>query len=201
MENQQYARYYTRLDGTPKGESMKPKNTVENRIRGWLPKEANLAYAHKSPKPRWRKPVWITLALVGAVAFSAIVFVGAQTYIRYSSPQADVTAAFYEKNVNCTSANIGDVVEVNVMVYWHGYVIPEFKRDVKIVDPVDEGNFAMMGEGNVYESTGHGGSYQLKYLLRVVGGEGASVSLPKPRLFLDNVEIPLSGSSPTLNIS
>jgi hypothetical protein len=180
---------------------MELKKYLERCFRGWLPKKPSLAYATKPSKPRWRKPYWITFILVVAVALAAVTFLGVNTYIRYSNPLMDVTASYYEKTVNSTTVNIDDIVEVNVFVYWHGYVIPEFKRDVKIVDIFPESYFALAGETNVYESSGHGGSYQLKYLLRVIGGEGVSTEFPEPRLYLDNVEVPLSGTSPTLNIS
>lgn len=125
---------------------------------------------------------------------------GVQTYLRYSNPQLDITGGYYEKTVNCSTASIGDIVEVNVRVYWHGYVIPEFKRDVKIVDPFPENNFILAIESNVYESSGYGGSYQFKYLLKVIGEESVSIELPKPRLYLDNSEILLSGDSTVLEL-
>jgi hypothetical protein len=102
--------------------------------------------------------------------------------------------------VNCSTASVGDIVEVNVQVYWHGYVFPEFKRDVKIVDSFPESNFRLITEGDVYESTGYGGSYQLKYSLKVVEGEGVSVELPEPRLYLDTVEVSPEGTSPALRL-
>ena len=43
---------------------------LKNRIRGWLPKELGLAYAGKSSKPCWWKPLWIaTLLLTIASGF------------------------------------------------------------------------------------------------------------------------------------
>ena len=132
---------------------------------------------------------------------AGVVYLGVNTYLRYSNPLMDITASYYEKTVNSTAVGVGDVVEVRVLVGWHGYVIPEFKRNMKIVDPFPESFFALASGSNVYESSGYGGSYRLKYLLRVVGGEGISTEFPKPRLCLNNVEIPLSGTSPTVNIS
>jgi hypothetical protein len=160
-----------------------------------------MAIARKTLKQRWRNPYWITLTLVVGVALAYVVYFGVNTYVRYSNPLMDITASYYEKTVNGTTVNVGDVVEVKVLVGWHGYVIPEFKRDVRIVDPFPEGYFTLESGTNVYESSGYGGSHQLKYLLRIVGGEGLSIELPKPKLHLDNVEIPLSGSSPTLDIA
>ena len=179
---------------------MNLKKSLEKCVRGWLPKENSLAYLHKPSKPRWRSPFWITLTLVVVVALAGIVFIGVSTFLRYSNPLADITVSYYEKTLNNTSVKVGDVVEVNVFVYWHGYVIPEFKRNVKIVDPFPEGYFNLTSESNVYESSGYGGSYQLKYLLRVVEGEGVSIELPKPRLYLDNVEVSIAGASPTLKL-
>ena len=181
---------------------MNPKKYLENRIRGWLPKEPSMAVAHKTLKPRWRKPYWIAFTLVSVVVLAGITFVGVRTYMHYSNPAMDVAPSpYYEKATNSTTVDIGDIVEVKVWVHWHGYVLPEFKRNVKIVDPFPESCFVLIGETNVYESNGYGGSYQLKYFLRVVRGNGESAEFPKPRLYLDGVEIPLSGTSPTVNIT
>jgi len=176
------------------------KKYLENRIRGWLPNENSLAYMHKSSKSRWRKPYWIALTLVSVVALAGFTFLGVNTYLRYSNPAMDTTACYYEKTLNCSTASVDDIVEVNVQVYWHGYVFPEFKRNVNIVDSFPEGNFILVTEGNVYESSGYGGSYQLKYSLKVVEGDGVSVELPTPKLYLDNPEVSLSGASPTLKL-
>jgi hypothetical protein len=179
---------------------MKLRKHLAAFVRGWLPKENSLAHVHKASKPRWRKPYWIALTMVSVVALAGFTFLGVNTFLRYSNPALDTTACYYEKTVNCSTASVGDVVEVNVQVYWHGYVFPEFKRDVKIVDSFPEGNFILINEGNVYESSGYGGSYQLKYLLRVVEGDGVSVELPTPKLYLDNVDVSLEGTSPTLKL-
>lgn len=131
---------------------MNLKKSLERRVRGWLPKEPSLAYALKASKPRWRKPYWITLMLVAVVALAAITFVGVRTYVHYSNPAMDVAPSpYYEKTTNSTTVSIGDIVEVNVWVYWHGYVIPEFKRDVKIVDPYSS-YFTLANQTNVYDS-------------------------------------------------
>ena len=179
---------------------MNPKKYLQNHIRGWLPKEPSLAYAQKEVRPRW-KPYRKTFSIVIVViVLVSITFVGVRTYMRYSNPQADVTASYYEKTLNSSIANVGDVVEVKVVVDWHGYVIPEFKREVKITDPFPESNFKLVGGSNIYESSGYGGSYQFKYLLKVIGEEAEPTELPKPILYLDNAEISLKGTSATLNI-
>lgn len=149
---------------------MNAKKRLENRIRGWLPKEPSLAYAQKEVKPRL-KPYWKTFSIVIVmIVLFSITFVSVRTYMRYSNPQADVTASYFEKTLNSSKASVGDVVEVKVLVEWHGYVIPEFKREVKITDPFPESNFKLVGGSNIYESSGYGGSYQFKYLLKVIGG-------------------------------
>ena len=179
---------------------MNPKKDLEKRIRGWLPQEYSISYVHKPSKPNW-KPYWKVISIVAVlIVLSSVAFVGVRTYLRYSDPKADVTASYFEKTVNCSTASIGDIVEVNVLVYWHGYVIPEFKRDVKIVDSFPENNFILASESNVYESSGYGGSYQFKYLLKVIGVEAEPTELPKPILYLDNIEIPLKGISPTIDV-
>ena len=135
------------------------------------------------------------------IVLAGISYIGVKTYIRYSNPLVDVIAGYYEKTVNSTDLAIGEIIEVEVFVYWHGYVLPEFKRDVKIVDPFPEKYFAIESVSNVYESKGAGGSYLFKYSIRVLRGEDLYFELPKPRLYLDNIEIPINGTSPNLNIS
>jgi hypothetical protein len=179
---------------------MNLKKYIEKSIRGWLPKEPITAYASKASKPRWRKPYWIAFTLVVIVGLAFATYTGVQTYLRYSNPQLDVTASYYEKALNSSIANVGDVVEVKVLAGWHGYVIPEFKREVKITDPFPESNFKLVGGSNIYESSGYGGSYQFKYLLKVIGEESVSIELPKPRLYLDNSEILLSGESTVIEL-
>ena len=183
---------------------MNVKKSFESRIRGWLPKEPSLSCALKAPKPRWRNPYWISFTLVAVVAMAAVTFVGVRAYIHYSNPGMDVAPIpIYEKTTNSTTVGFGDIVEVNVWVYWHGYVFPEFKRNVKIADQFPESYFSLASENetNVHQFQGYGGSYHVKYLLRTVGGNGESVEFPEPRLYLDSVEIPLSGTSPTLDIT
>jgi len=111
----------------------------------------------------------------------------------------DITASYYEKTVNGATAGIGDVVEVKVFVYWHGYVIPEFKRDVKIIDPFPE--LLRPCKRTQHSRIQRLSRKLLTQIFAVIGGEGVLIELPKPRLFIDNVEIALSGESPTLSIS
>ena len=177
---------------------MKTRKHLEGQIRGWLPKEPTLAHAAQESKRHW-KPYLKTLSIVAVVfLLSSITFVGVRVYMRYSNPQLDVTASYYEKTSNSTAMSVGDVVEVQLKVYWHGYVLPEFKREVKIVDPFPESRFSLAnGTNSLTQSEGYGGSYQLNYTLRVVG-DGGLAELPKPRLYLNNIEIPLDNVNPTL---
>jgi hypothetical protein len=179
---------------------MNVKKRWKDQIRGWIPNDSNLTYSIKVSKPRWRKPTWIAFTLVAMIALSFVAFAGVQTYIRYSNPQADVTASYYEKSLNCTTANVGDIVEVNVLVDWHGYVIPEFKREITIVDPYFESNFEFVGGNNTYRYSGYGGGDQFTYLLKVIGNNTQSIELPKPRLYLDGSEISLRGTSAVLEV-
>jgi len=179
---------------------MKVKKRLETIVQGWLPKEPQTRYLRNPSKSRWRKPYWIALTLVSVVAVAGFTVLGVNAYLRYSNPAMDTAACYYEKTLNCSTASVGDTVEVGVQVYWHGYVFPEFKRNVKIVDLFPESNFRLINEGNVYESSGYGGSYHLQYLLRVVEGEGVSFELPAPRLYLDNVEVSIEGTSPALKL-
>ncbi len=174
---------------------MNVKKTLNNRIRGWLPKEHNITYAQKAVKPRWRKPYWIAFTLIGITAIGSMAFLGVRTYIRYSDPQADVTASFYEKCLNCSAASKGDFIVVKVLVGWHGYILPEFKRQVVIIDPFPVSNFQLVGGNNTYQYSGYGGGYQFTYLLKVIGNDTQSLELPKPRLYLDGSEISLRGTS------
>lgn len=176
------------------------KNYIAKIIRGWLPKEPLKAYASKASKPRWRKPYWIAFTSIVIVGSAFATYTGVQTYLRYSNPQLDVTASYYEKTLNCSTASLGDIVEVEVSVYWHGYVIPEFKRQVEIIDPYPESNFQLVGGNNTCTYSGHGGGNQFKYLLKVIGDDVASIELPKPRLYLDNSEIPLFSESQSFDV-
>ena len=181
------------------------KRHLEKQVRGWLPKESSIAYVHKQLKPRWRRPVWLALSLVAVVALAFFAYRGVQTLIFYTDPQADVTASYYGKALNCTSARVGDVVEVSVYVYWHGHVVPEFKRQVEIIDPYpesnfelisgNESNFGLLSFNNTLQYSGSGGMAQLKYQLKVIHNDIETIELPKPKLYLDGTEIQLYSES------
>ncbi len=177
---------------------MKIKKSLDRRVRGWLPKEPKLAYAPKPSKPRWRKPRWIAFTLISIIALSSIAFVGIRTYMRYSDPRLDVSASYFEKALNCSTASVGDVIEVAVRVGWHGYIFPEFKRQVTFIDPYPESNFQLVGGNNTHSYVGGGGSDQFTYQLKVIS-DVAAVDLPEPKLYLDHVEIPLTGISTVTN--
>jgi hypothetical protein len=121
-----------------------------------------------------------------------VAHLGVQLYLRYSNPRLDVTSSYYQKTLNSSIAKVGNVVEVKVQIYWHGHVIPEFKREVKIVDSFPENNFQLAEGSNIHEASGYGGSYQIRYLLKVTNSQPTNVELPEPRLYLDNAEILLN---------
>jgi hypothetical protein len=160
-------------------------------LRGWLPKQPIAACQTKPLKTRWRNPAWIVFALIVIVALSFFVYKGIQTLIFYTNPQADITASYYERSLNCSTANIGDIVEVQTGVYWHGHVFPEFKRQVNITDSFPEGSFQLVSGNNTRQYNGYGGGNQIVYLLKVIGNTTSPIELPKPILCLDNIEIPV----------
>ncbi len=172
---------------------MRRRHYLEKCIRGWLPQTPPVAYTSDTGKPRWRKPQWIALAAVALIALSFAGYVGVQTYIRYSNPQADVTASYYEKTVNCSAVDVGDVVEVSVRWGWHGYIFPEFQRQVTVVDPYPTG-FELVGGNNTYSYVGGGGSDVFTYQLRATS-TAAALEFPQPKLYLDNKEIRLTGTT------
>jgi len=43
---------------------MDSKKHLQNRIRGWLPKDYVKVYLHRMSKPMWWKPFWISLLIV-----------------------------------------------------------------------------------------------------------------------------------------
>ena len=174
--------------------------SLENRIRGWLPQEPIVVYASKPLKQSWKKPAWIALTLVTVLALAFFTYVSVQTFIRYSNPQADVTASYFEKSLNCSKASVGDVVEVKVLVGWHGYIFPEFKRQVQIIDSFPERNFELVGGNNTYQYDGYGGGNQFMYLLKVINDDSVPVELPKPKLHLDNSEIHLTGANVVIEL-
>jgi hypothetical protein len=172
------------------------KRILIKHVRGWFPQEPKLAYATRPSKPRWRRPAWLALSLIAILAIASAGYVGAQTFLRFSNPQADVTAGYYEKTLNCTSAVAGDVVEVNVKVYWHGHVLREFKRQVEIVDAFPQ-TFRLVGGNKTYPGSGYGGTYQFSYQNQPFT-DGATVdNSAAPKLYLDNTEIPLRNLNPT----
>lgn len=177
---------------------MKLKRHVDGWFRGWLPKEAIIARSANLIKPRWRKPAWITLTVVTVCALTFAGFTGIQTYMRYINPQADVTASYFEKTLNCTQATVGDVVEVTVLVNWHGHVFPEFKRQVEIVDVYTD-NFELISGNITRQYSGYGSGDQLQYQLKVTNGND-TIELPKPELYLDNKKISLSGQTPSIQL-
>jgi len=144
----------------------------------------------------------IILLVVGTfiILLAVAIAYGVQVWIRKVNPLMDVPRAEFDKTVNVTRVRIGDVIKVEVFIGWHGHVLPEFRRDVKIVDPFPEDYFILVDESNICEYRGRGPGPGFSYSLKVVGGLAESVMLPKPIFYLDEVEIPLSGTSPIVQI-
>lgn len=172
---------------------------LTRRIRGWLPKEVTITHSAKAVRPRWRNPAWITLTVVSVCALVFAGFTGVQAFIRYSNPQADLTTSYFEKTLNCTQATIGDTVEVNVLIGWHGHVFPEFKRQIQIIDVYPD-NFELINGTTTRQYSGYGGGDQFQYQLKVTKGN-STIDLPKPELYLDNVLISLSGQTQSLQLT
>jgi hypothetical protein len=143
------------------------RRSLEKRIRGWFPQTPKLS-CDRAVKPRWRKPQWIALTAVAVLGVAFFAYLWVQTCIRYSDPRADVTASYFEKTLNCSTAKAGDIVEVTTRVGWHGYIFPEFKRQVTIFDPYPQDSFQLVGGNNTYSYVGHGGSDAFTYHLRVM---------------------------------
>ncbi len=148
---------------------MNVKRCMQQRFRGWIPKEPFAAYTNAPLKPRWKRPAWVAFTLIAIVALSLFAYKGVQMLIFYTNPQADVTASYYEKSLNCSTANIGDIIEVQTSVYWHGHVFPEFKRQVNITDAFPESTFQRVSGNNACQYNGYGGGEQITYLLKVIG--------------------------------
>jgi hypothetical protein len=178
---------------------MNKEKSLKNRIRGWIPQEPIAVYANKPLKPRWKKPAWIALTLITVVAAAFFAYRSALIYINYSNPPADVTASYFDKSLNCTTADVGDIVEVQTRVYWHGHVFPEFKRQVNIVDAFPEDSFQLVDGNNTLQYNGYGGGDQIIYNLKVISADNSPVELPNPRLYIDGFEIPLSDTSDILD--
>ncbi|XHH10393.1 MAG: hypothetical protein ACFCUE_07130 [Candidatus Bathyarchaeia archaeon] len=176
---------------------MKSKNIFKHK-NGWFPKEPLNLHASRPFKPRWKKLQWVALTAVVVVVLGFAVFSGVQTFLRWSDPRLDVTANYFEKSINATSVHVGDSVEVTVRVGWHGRVLPEFAREVRVIDDLPKGTVLVDGD-NGFEYIGCGGSDQIVYTLKITESTGLT-ELPKPKLFLDDTEIALNGASPRLEV-
>lgn len=57
---------------------MNLKESLERRVRGWLPKELSLSYANKASKPSWWKPLWI-VSILGIIVSALVLFLSGYT--------------------------------------------------------------------------------------------------------------------------
>jgi len=149
---------------------------------------------------RSRRIVLAAASVFLAVIAGLAVAYGIEVWMRKTNPLIDVPSAEFRKTVNATTVGVGDVLRVEVFIGWHGHVLPEFTRHVEVVDPYPEDRFILVDGSNRYEYYGTGPGPGFTYTLKVVGGQGETVQLPPSRFYLDGVEIPLSGTSPLIQI-
>ncbi|MGD6807275.1 MAG: hypothetical protein ACQCN4_10000 [Candidatus Bathyarchaeia archaeon] len=105
-----------------------------------------------------------------------------------------------DRSLNVTTAHAGDTIQVESRVNWHGHIAPEFKRQVIITDTYPTGNFELVSGNNTLQYSGYGGSESVHYALRVTNSTQGQIELPTPKLYLDNSEILLKGTNPTLEV-
>jgi len=151
-------------------------------------------------KGRSRRIISAAAFIFLTVIASLAVVYGVAAWVRKANPLIDVPSAEFQKTANATAVRIGDVFRVDIFIGWHGHVLPESTRHVKVVDPYPKGYFILVNGSNIYEYYGTGPGPDFTYLLEVVGGQGRTVQLPSPKFYLDGVEIPLSGTAPLIRI-
>jgi len=150
---------------------------------------------------RSKRIVLVVASIFLTVIAGLAVVYGIDVWMRKTNPLMDVPSAEFHKTVNATTVRIGDVFRVDVFIGWHGHVLPEFTRHVKVVDPYQEDFFVLVEGKSTCEKYGRGPGPGFTYALRVVAGQGKTVQLPPPKFYLDGVEIPLSGTSPMIQVS
>jgi len=148
----------------------------------------------------WKIALVFTYALLTVIIGLAVAY-GIEVLMRKTNPLIDVPNAEFQKTVNTTTVGMGDVFRVGIFIGWHGHILPEFTRCVKVVDPYPEDFFILVNGSNICEYHGGGPGPGFTYTLKVVGGQGKIVQLSPPEFYLDGVEIPLSGTSPSIQIS
>ena len=149
---------------------------------------------------RSRKILIVVASTFLTVIAGLAVAYGIDVWMRKTNPLIDVPSAEFQKTVNTTTVKMSDVFRVSIFIGWHGHVLPEFTRHVKVVDAYPEDYFTLLDGSNICEYHGGGPGPGFTYTLKVVGGQGKTVQLPPPKFYLDGVEIPLKGTSPTVQI-
>ena len=145
--------------------------------------------------------VLVVASIFLTVVAGLVIPYGIGVWMRKTDPLMDVPRAEFQKTVNATTVRTGDVFRVDVFIGWHGHVLPEFTRHVKVVDSYPEDYFILVSGSNIYEYHGRGPGPGFTYTLKVIGGQGRTVQLPPPKFYLDGVEIPLGGTSPLIQIA
>jgi len=149
---------------------------------------------------RSRRIVLVVASFFLSVIVGLAAAYGVDVWMRKTNPLRDVPSAEFQKTVSANTVRVGEVFSVDVFIGWHGHVLPEFTRHVKVVDPYPEDCFFLVNGSNIYEDHRRGPGPGFTYTLKVVRGQGRTVQLPPPKFYLDGVEIPLKGTSPLIQI-
>lgn len=143
----------------------------------------------------------LVVGIISVVVISSLLLAyGVEAWMCKTDPLRDVPNAEFQKTISKTQAAIGDTFTVDVFIGWHGHVLPEWTRHVKVFDSYPEDYFVLAGGNNTYEYNGYGPGPAFTYSLRVVSGAGTVVQLPAPKFYLDGTEIPLTGTAPEIAI-
>lgn len=88
---------------------------------------------------RRSKKVLLAVGFVFIVVIAGLVLAyGVEAWVRKTDPLRDVPSAEFQKTASKTRAIIGDTFTVEVFVGWHGHVLPEWTRHVRVFDPYPE---------------------------------------------------------------
>jgi hypothetical protein len=89
-------------------------------------------HTDKTTKLRWTKTQWIALSVVAMVALVFIVYSGMQTVLRWSNPQLDMTANYFEKSVNAAAVYVGALWRLRFVLAGRAGLFPSFHVKCKL---------------------------------------------------------------------
>ena len=120
---------------------MNALKSLENRLRGWVPKEHRIVFAQKGAKPRWWNPFWISAIVVNilwllfgfsvlhlsvdrlvTVAIFTAIAIGFAYYIRVKPSIAINRAVYVLIGVTPIGFVLGILWELTVGSLLNGYV-------------------------------------------------------------------------------